>query len=99
MTQTTSSQPLTFEEYLADNADPDYRYELVDGERVEMSPESVSPFVNGLMVHTKIRSCRAIAPFLLKSCQILDRRLRKFLQVKFLQVKCNVTTAPCVKFN
>lgn len=40
MTQTTSSQPLTFEEYLACDTNSDRRYELVDGERVEMPPES-----------------------------------------------------------
>lgn len=42
MTQTTAPKPkiLTFEEYLAYDDGTDTRYELVDGELVEMPPES-----------------------------------------------------------
>ncbi|MDX2213414.1 MAG: Uma2 family endonuclease [Oculatellaceae cyanobacterium bins.114] len=42
MSQTASSKPksLTFEEYLAYDDSTDTRYELVDGELVEMPPES-----------------------------------------------------------
>ena len=42
MTQTASPNPerLTFEEYLAYNNGTDTRYELVDGELVEMPPEA-----------------------------------------------------------
>ena len=42
MTQTASSKPklLTFEEYLAYDDGTDTRYELVDGELVEMPPET-----------------------------------------------------------
>lgn len=42
MTQTasTTTQRLTMEEYLAYDEDTDTRYELVDGELVEMPPES-----------------------------------------------------------
>ncbi|UBF27454.1 Uma2 family endonuclease [Kovacikia minuta CCNUW1] len=43
MTQTAASKPkiLTFEEYLAYDDGTDTRYELVDGELVEMPPESL----------------------------------------------------------
>lgn len=42
MPQTASSKPklLTFEEYLAYDDGTDTRYELVDGELVEMPPET-----------------------------------------------------------
>lgn len=40
MTQTASSKSLTFEEYLAYDDGTDTRYELVDGELVEMPPET-----------------------------------------------------------
>ncbi len=43
MTQTTKTQKLlTFEEYLTYDDGTDTRYELVDGELVEMPPESHS---------------------------------------------------------
>jgi Uma2 family endonuclease len=44
MTQTAASNSkiLTFEEYLAYNDGTDRRYELVDGELVEMPPETPS---------------------------------------------------------